>query len=34
MIIIEQNHEINPDYVITAVVGSNGVSTIKLETNQ
>jgi DNA repair exonuclease SbcCD ATPase subunit len=34
MIIIEQNHEINPDYVITAVVGSNGVSTIKLELNQ
>lgn len=32
MIIIEQNHEINPDYVISAVVGANGVSTIKLET--
>lgn len=31
MIIIEQNHEINPDYVISAVANDNRVSTITLE---
>jgi len=31
LIIIEQNHEIQPDYVISAVVDSNKISTITLE---
>lgn len=31
LIIIEQNHEIHPDYIISAVVDSNKISTITLE---
>lgn len=31
LIIIEQNHEIHPDYVISAVIDSNKISTITLE---
>lgn len=30
MIVIEQNHEINPDYIIHAAIDNNGVSTINL----
>lgn len=31
LIIIEQNHEIHPDYVISAVIDNNKISTITLE---
>jgi len=31
LIIIEQNHEINPDYIISATIDNNKISTIKLE---
>lgn len=31
LIIIEQNHEIHPDYIISAVVDTNKISTITLE---
>jgi len=31
LIIIEQNHDIQPDYVISATIDSNKISTIKLE---